>query len=59
MMDKIHRFRAVVVVILLLCTEVVMAVTFRSQELKALAGRAGISTTGLTEGYNYTQVGGR
>ncbi len=55
----IHHFRAVVLVFLLFCAELATAVTFRSQELKALAGRAGITTAGLAEGYNYTQVGGR
>ena len=59
MMNMIHHFRAVVLVFLLFCAEFATAVTFRSQELKALAGRAGITTTGLAEGYNYTQVGGR
>lgn len=59
MMNMIHHFRAVVLVFLLFCAELATAVTFRSQELKALAGRAGITTAGLAEGYNYTQVGGR
>ena len=59
MMNIVRHFRAVVLVFLLCCAEFATAVTFRSQELKALAGRAGISTTGLTEGYNFMQVGGR
>lgn len=59
MMNIVRHFRAVVLVFLLCCAEFATAVTFRSQELKALAGRAGISTTGLSEGYNFMQVGGR
>ena len=59
MMDKRHHFRAVVLVVLMLCAELAMAVTFRSQELKGLAGRIGVTTSGLTDGYNYVQVGGR
>ena len=59
MMTVIHHFRAVVLVVLLLCAEWAAAVTFRSQELKSLAGRIGVATSGLTDGYNYRQVGGR
>jgi len=59
MMTVIHHFRAVVLVVLMLCAELATAVTFRSQELKGLAGRIGVTTSGLTDGYNYVQVGGR